>query len=168
MPTSFIVHIIQSLSADRNHHKTVFFVSSSASFKFPNFCFGLCDDYHLNRHFRRDEGFYLRHLSSKVAVIQDNLSVRVLRNKATTGPNEHNSRDSEQSILSIRSFSFQSSSQDSSLSHSNWTSSSSSLSREHASDSESSSRQEKIGKQLHICIYLYFMPEIFPKGLGLH
>ncbi|CAK9313541.1 unnamed protein product [Citrullus colocynthis] len=99
----------------------------------------------LDRHFRRDEGFYLRHLSSKVAVIQDNLSVRVLRNKATTGPNEHTSRDSEQSILSIRSFSFQSSPQDSSLSHSNWTSSSSSMSREHASDSESSSRPEKIG-----------------------
>ncbi|XP_022989782.1 probable serine/threonine-protein kinase PBL5 isoform X1 [Cucurbita maxima] len=101
----------------------------------------------LDRHLRRDESFYLRHLSCKVAVIQDNLSVRVLRNKATNGADklEHKLRDSEQTVLSIKSFSFQSSSLDSSSAQSNWTSSSSSMSREHASDPESSSRQEKIG-----------------------
>ncbi|KAG6602147.1 Proline-rich receptor-like protein kinase PERK12, partial [Cucurbita argyrosperma subsp. sororia] len=101
----------------------------------------------LDRHLRRDESFYLRHLSCKVAVIQDNLSVRVLRNKATTGADklEHKLRDSEQTVISIKSFSFQSSSLDSSSAQSNWTSSSSSMSREHASDPESSSRQEKIG-----------------------
>ncbi|XP_031742725.1 proline-rich receptor-like protein kinase PERK13 [Cucumis sativus] len=103
----------------------------------------IIDNHHFNRHLRRDESFYLKHLSSKVAAIQDNLSVRVLRNKTTT--NEHNLRDSEQSILSIKSFSFQSSSQDSSSSQSNWTSSSNSISRDHTSDPESSSQQEKIG-----------------------
>ncbi|XP_008441660.2 probable serine/threonine-protein kinase PBL5 [Cucumis melo] len=99
----------------------------------------------LDRHLRRDERFYLKHLSSKVAAIQDNLSVRVLRNKTTTVANEQNLRDSEKSILSIKSFSFQSSSQDSSSSQSNWTSSSSSISRDLTSDAESSFQQEKIG-----------------------
>ena len=76
--------------------------------------------------------------------------MRVLRNKATTGADklEHKLRDSEQTVISIKSFSFQSSSLDSSSAQSNWTSSSSSMSREHASDPESSSRQEKIGKFL--------------------
>lgn len=117
----------------------------------------IIDNYLFNRHLRRDERFYLKHLSSKVAAIQDNLSVRVLRNKTTTVANEQNLRDSEKSILSIKSFSFQSSSQDSSSSQSNWTSSSSSISRDLTSDAESSFQQEKIGKLLHICISSYYL-----------
>ncbi|XP_022141469.1 probable serine/threonine-protein kinase PBL4 isoform X1 [Momordica charantia] len=116
----------------------------------------------LDRHLRRDESFYLRHLSCKVAVIYDNLSVRVLRNKVTTAVDklEHklfysksmsipssdseSLRDSEQTVLSIKSFSMQSSSQESSYAQSNCTSSSSSMSRE-ALDPERSSQQEKVG-----------------------
>lgn len=76
--------------------------------------------------------------------------MRVLRNQAAIGADKlgHKLRDSEQAILSIKSISFQSSSQDSLSAQSSWPSSSSSTPREHTLDSESSFRQEKIGKEV--------------------
>ncbi|KAJ0086735.1 hypothetical protein Patl1_08191 [Pistacia atlantica] len=58
----------------------------------------------LDRHLRRDQGFYLRQIPSKLALIQDSLDVEILRSKTTNETDaliEHESLDSDLMSSSI-------------------------------------------------------------------
>ncbi|XP_028060019.1 uncharacterized protein LOC114263644 isoform X3 [Camellia sinensis] len=117
------------------------------------------------RHLRRDLRFYLKQISSKVALIHDNLSVEVFRSYTTTRTDNverrvvysiskpvplsavQDNENNEQSVISCRSCSASmTSSKSSAILENNLTSSFTHRSREHhfsSGDLGSTSKQEK-------------------------
>lgn len=131
-----------------------------------------------NRHLRRDLRNYINQIPSKVALIQDNLSVKVLRSQTTSGTEviENKlfyslSKLVEQSNISSSSFPTPANSSESSnVVKSNLMSSFIYRSQEHNSsfydDFGSSSKQEKSGQRTHHYISGYpfygFLPIPIP------
>ncbi|KAL7262971.1 hypothetical protein ACSBR1_001188 [Camellia fascicularis] len=123
----------------------------------------------LDRHLRRDLRFYLKQISSKVALIHDNLSVEVFRSYTTTRADNverrvvysiskpvplsavQDNENNEQSVISCRSCSASMTpSKSSAILENNLTSSFTHRSREHhfsSGDLGSTSKQEKSGQK---------------------